>query len=194
MGGLHRNHFQKAMQRDSSCGDGKYVNFSKMRLKDFKNGPIAAGRVLNRPSPMNQQILLIEDDNCVRELLSQTLVKAGYSVIPAADGEEGLDLFRTNHPDLVITDLIMPQKEGLQMILELRRDNPNTKVIAMSGGGRYSNTDYLKLAKKFGARATLTKPFLREEILNVVKDVLGEEYGNGENKAPAERAEAPKGR
>jgi YesN/AraC family two-component response regulator len=124
---------------------------------------------------MNPQILLIEDDNCVRQLLHQTLEKAGYDVIPASDGDEGMDLFRSNKPDLVITDIVMPQKEGLQMILELRRHDPDTKVIAMSGGGRYSNTDYLKLAKKFGARATLCKPFLREEILNVVKEVLGNE-------------------
>jgi YesN/AraC family two-component response regulator len=122
---------------------------------------------------MNPQILLIEDDNCVRELLQQTLVKAGYDVIPASNGDEGLDLYRHNKPDLVITDIVMPQKEGLQMILELRRQDPKSKVIAMSGGGRYSNTDYLKLAKKFGARATLCKPFQREEILNAVKEVLG---------------------
>jgi YesN/AraC family two-component response regulator len=124
---------------------------------------------------MNSQILLIEDDNCVRELLQQTLVRAGYDVIPASDGDEGLDIFRHSKPDLVITDIVMPQKEGLQMILELRRHSPDAKVIAMSGGGRYSNTDYLKLARKFGAKATLSKPFLREEILNAVKEVLGEE-------------------
>jgi YesN/AraC family two-component response regulator len=143
---------------------------------------------------MNSQILLIEDDQCVRELLHQTLSRAGYEVIPASDGDEGLDLFRNNHPDLVITDIVMPQKEGLQMILELRRHSPDAKVIAMSGGGRYSNTDYLKLARKFGAQATLCKPFLREEILNAVKEVLGEPQELHEavaGNSPTDRGDSP---
>jgi len=143
---------------------------------------------------MSQQILLIEDDNCVRELLHQTLARAGYDVIPASDGDEGLDLYRNNKPDLVITDIVMPQKEGLQMILELRRADPDSKVIAMSGGGRYSNSDYLKLAKKFGARATLCKPFQREEILNAVREVLGgedSEFRDIANSAPIAGEDAP---
>lgn len=142
---------------------------------------------------MSSQILLIEDDNCVRELLHQTLAKAGYNVIPASDGDEGLNLFRRSNPDLVITDIVMPQKEGLQMILELRRHSPKAKVIAMSGGGRYSNTDYLKLARKFGAKVTLNKPFLREEILNAVKEVLGgdKDFKEVANKAPSCRGESP---
>ena len=145
---------------------------------------------------MSQQILLIEDDNCVRELLHQTLARAGYDVIPASDGDEGLDLYRNNKPDLVITDIVMPQKEGLQMILELRRADPDSKVIAMSGGGRYSNSDYLKLAKKFGARATLCKPFQREEILNAVREVLGtadSEFRDVANSSPIAGEDSPNG-
>jgi DNA-binding NtrC family response regulator len=123
---------------------------------------------------MNSQILVIEDDNAVREFIRQTLCKAGYNVIAAGNGAEGLDLFRSEHPDLVITDIVMPQKEGLQTIIEMKQETPEVKVIAMSAGGRYSNMDYLKLARKFGARATLTKPFMRDEMLDLVREALAE--------------------
>src|SRR4051812_49974789 len=123
---------------------------------------------------MSEQILVIEDDFAVRELILQTLSKAGYQVIAAGDGVEGLNLFREKNPALVITDIVMPQKEGLQTIIELRQQSPDVKVIAMSGGGRYCNADYLKLAKKFGARATLTKPFMRDEMLDLVRETLGD--------------------
>jgi len=123
---------------------------------------------------MNDQILVIEDDLAVRELMLQTLTKAGYQVFAAEDGVEGVNLFREKNPDLVITDIVMPQKEGLQTIIELRQQAPDVKVIAMSGGGRNDNGDYLKLARKFGARKTVTKPFLRDEMLAVVREVLAE--------------------
>lgn len=123
---------------------------------------------------MSRQILIIEDDFAVRELILQTLSKAGYEVIAAEDGVEGLNLFREKNPDLVITDIVMPQKEGLQTIIEMRQESPGVKVIAMSGGGRYSNADYLKLARKFGARKTVAKPFMRDEMLAAVREVLAE--------------------
>jgi DNA-binding response OmpR family regulator len=130
---------------------------------------------VKQPEAMSPQILVIEDDCTVRELILQTLSKAGYGVIAAEDGVSGLNLFRAKNPDLVITDIVMPQKEGLQTIIELRQAAPNVRVIAMSGGGRYSNTDYLKLARKFGARSTISKPFMRDEMLNAVRDALAEE-------------------
>ena len=123
---------------------------------------------------MSDEILVIEDDFAVRELILQTLSKAGYQVIAAGDGVEGLNLFREKNPALVITDIVMPQKEGLQTIIELKQEAPGVKVIAMSGGGRYCNADYLKLAKKFGARRTVSKPFMRDELLASVKEVLAE--------------------
>jgi DNA-binding response OmpR family regulator len=123
---------------------------------------------------MSDQILVIEDDFAVRELILQTLSKAGYEVIAAGDGVEGLNLFREKNPALVITDIVMPQKEGLQTIIELRQESPGVKVIAMSGGGRYCNADYLKLARKFGAARTVSKPFMREEMLTAVRELLAE--------------------
>jgi DNA-binding NtrC family response regulator len=122
----------------------------------------------------SRQILIIEDDSAVRELILQTLSRAGYQVIGAEDGQQGLNLFRANNPDLVITDIVMPQKEGLQTIIELKQEAPGVKVIAMSGGGRHCNVDYLKLARKFGARRTVSKPFMRDEMLAAVREVLAE--------------------
>ena len=129
---------------------------------------------MNADDSKSRQILIIEDDSAVRELILQTLSRAGYQVIAAEDGVEGLNLFREKNPDLVITDIVMPQKEGLQTIIELKQESPGVKVIAMSGGGRHSNTDYLKLARKFGARRTVSKPFMRDEMLAAVREVLAE--------------------
>ena len=123
---------------------------------------------------MNGQILVIEDDFAVRELIQETLLRAGYDVRSAEDGDVGMSMFRERNPDLVITDIIMPQKEGLQTIREMKLEAPQVKVIAMSGGGRHSNGDYLKLARKFGAERTVAKPFMRDEMLSIVREVLAE--------------------
>jgi DNA-binding response OmpR family regulator len=125
-------------------------------------------------STISGQILVIEDDVAVRGLILETLSRAGYQVSAAGNGTEGLQLFREKNPDLVITDIVMPKKEGLQTIIELLQEAPGVKVIAMSGGGRFCNDDYLKLARKFGARRTVAKPFLREEMLLAVREVLAE--------------------
>lgn len=123
---------------------------------------------------MSGQILVIEDDFAVRELIQETLLRAGYDVRSAEDGDVGMSMFRERNPDLVITDIIMPQKEGLQTIREMKLEAPQVKVIAMSGGGRHSNGDYLKLARKFGAERTVAKPFMRDEMLSIVREVLAE--------------------
>ena len=121
---------------------------------------------------MCSQILVIEDDRAVRELMLHTLSRAGYRVLSAEDGNEGMNLFRSEHPDLVITDIVMPQKEGFETILALRKECPEVKVIAMSGGGRHGTEDYLSVARKLGACRTVSKPFLRDEMLKVVREAL----------------------
>src|SRR5690242_18987681 len=92
-----------------------------------ENGPMCALGVLADPVIMSDQILVIEDDFAVRELILQTLSRAGYEVIAAGDGVEGLNLFREKNPALVITDIVMPQKEDLQTIIELRQESPDVK-------------------------------------------------------------------
>jgi DNA-binding NtrC family response regulator len=117
-------------------------------------------------------ILIIDDDASMRGSLAQTLERLGHQVSSAADGKAGVARAVESPPDLVITDLIMPEKEGLETIMELREHHPKVKIIAMSGGGRLSNEDYLHLAKRFGATVTLAKPFTREELKAVLAQVL----------------------
>jgi len=117
-------------------------------------------------------ILIIEDEVQVRKLTRQMLELEGLDVIEAGDGDSGLRAFTENEVDLIITDIIMPGKEGIETILELRRENPEVKIIAMSGGGRMGPDGYLELAKKFGANRTFRKPFDRIELVQAVRDLL----------------------
>jgi CheY-like chemotaxis protein len=118
-------------------------------------------------------ILIIDDDEAMRRSLGQTLERLGHQVSAAPDGKAGVARAAERAPDLVITDLIMPEKEGLETILELRAQHPRIRIIAMSGGGRLSNEDYLHLASRFGATGTLAKPFTREEL----KEALALAFG-----------------
>ncbi len=117
-------------------------------------------------------ILVIDDEDQVRTMLQQALEREGYQVLDARDGKEGIKLFKENKTDLIITDLIMPDKEGLETITELRRDFPEVKIIAISGGGHVDPESYLTIAKKMGASRTLPKPFDLEELLAAVRELL----------------------
>src|SRR5258708_14521063 len=117
-------------------------------------------------------ILLVDDDEQFRCMLSESLSRAGYEVTEARDGREATQCYRDHPCDLIITDLIMPEKEGLETIAELRRNHPDVKIIAISGGSRHGSWDYLKMARAFAARQVLSKPFTRQEVLEVVTQVL----------------------
>ena len=119
-----------------------------------------------------QNILVIDDDKLMCLALAKMLISAGYNVVQASNGEEGLKLYRTQDFDLVITDLIMPDKEGIQIIRELRKENSQVRIIAISAGGRGGATDYLKWARLMGAKQCLTKPIKREDLLGSVESVL----------------------
>lgn len=121
-----------------------------------------------------QKILIIDDEDSVRETVSMMLSDYGYEVELASDGNVGLRKVESFQPDLVITDIIMPEKEGVETILEIRRRWPDLRVIAISGGGRMSNLDFLGVARKFGANETLAKPFTIDALAAAVKRVLGE--------------------
>lgn len=118
------------------------------------------------------RILVIDDEDGVRAIVREMLERAGYEVLDAPEGGKGLELLRERPVDLVITDLFMPEKEGIATIRELRRNFPNVKIIAMSGGGRTRNLDILSDAKRLGAARTLTKPFDPQEMLAAVEEVL----------------------
>jgi DNA-binding response OmpR family regulator len=118
------------------------------------------------------KILLIDDDLVVRTAMVQFLADLGYQVVVADDGERGLRLFRSEKPDLVITDIIMPEKEGIQTIVEMRREQPSTKIIAISGGGRIGNADFLKVARSMGANDVIAKPVDPDDFAARIKRCL----------------------
>ncbi len=117
-------------------------------------------------------ILLVDDDDQFRGMLSEALTGEGFQVREATDGRQGIKLYGEQSSDLVITDLVMPGKEGLEMIVEIKRLHSDVKIIAMSGGGRGSSQNYLKMAKAFGAQIVLAKPFAHREILGAISHVL----------------------
>ena len=117
------------------------------------------------------RILVIDDEPDMRVLLEQTLKAAGHEVILAADGREGVERYCTRPADQVITDLYMPNQEGLETIGELRRRFPEVAIIAMSG--KAAALTMLSIARKFGAIGILHKPFLTEELIAAVGKALG---------------------
>lgn len=119
------------------------------------------------------RILVIEDEADIRGLYRKLLEQAGHEVIEAPDGGVGVKLYRNNPTDLIITDIIMPEKEGLETIMELRRDFRHAKIIAISGGGAAMTSETcLHLAKGLGAAKALAKPFSKQELLDAVTEVL----------------------
>ena len=118
------------------------------------------------------RILVIEDDIHVRDVLRKILVRAGYEVVEARDGNEGLKRYHETKTDLIITDIIMPEKDGIETIAELKTENPDVKIIAISGGGTFGPKPYLQVAEGFGASRLIRKPFKAEDLLGTVEDVL----------------------
>jgi len=118
------------------------------------------------------RILVIDDEELARFTMREILEAAGHTVDEAEDGDVGISKFEANPTDVIVTDIIMPKKEGVQTIIELKRDHPEVKIIAVSGGGRTRNMDFLKLAEEFGADKILAKPFADDDLLAAVKEVL----------------------
>lgn len=119
-----------------------------------------------------KRILVVDDEKPMRSILRQMLERAGYEVLDAPDGKSALCFFKEKPADLIITDLIMPGKEGLEMIMDLKKDFPKVKIIAMSGGGQQDPKDSLDMAIKLGADCTLCKPFDRDDLLMTVKELM----------------------
>ena len=129
--------------------------------------------VKNRGDRAMATILIIEDDPEIRELYRRILERAGYQVLDAPDGDVGVRIFREKPVDLVLTDIVMPEKEGLETIMELKREFPSVRIIAMSGGGKATASfTCLHLAKMLGADQILTKPIPRTQLIEAVKAVL----------------------
>ena len=119
-----------------------------------------------------KHILLVDDDELSRGAVRKMLERSGYDVQSTGIGQEALAWYRREPADLVITDLIMPDTDGLEMIQELRRINPAVRVLAISGGGRVDAEEYLSVARKFGAVEVLPKPFTAPELKQAVEAAL----------------------
>src|SRR5258708_28391764 len=117
-------------------------------------------------------ILVIDDDEAMRRLIMRTLTPGKHRLVEAPNGQEGMKLVGELKPDAVITDILMPQQEGIQTIREIRELAPENKIIAMSGGGSSHNLMFLDVARAFRAAAGLAKPFKPGELNDTVEQVL----------------------
>jgi DNA-binding response OmpR family regulator len=120
------------------------------------------------------KILVVDDEPAILLMLKKMLEKADHEVDTASDGNEGITLFEKYKHDLLITDIIMPEKEGMETIIELRKKYPDLKIIAISGGGRISPEGYLPGAKLLGANMVFQKPLVQKEFLEAVSILLDE--------------------
>lgn len=135
-------------------------------------GGTGASGSLQERHPTVARILLIDDDESLRRPLKMLLERAGHEVLPAANGPDGLRLWRERGGDLVITDIHMPGKNGLETILEVRHHAPQARILAMSGGDRNARVDVLGAATLLGAVRTILKPFTLTEMLQAVEEAL----------------------
>lgn len=118
------------------------------------------------------KVLVIDDDPSFRRMIRMILTRMRHDVVEAQDGNEGVESFEAERPDLVICDIVMPNKEGIETILEIRALEPNARIIAMSGGGLSVGTGYLTAALKLGANLVLSKPFRPAELTAMVEQLL----------------------
>jgi DNA-binding response OmpR family regulator len=139
--------------------------------------PFEPKQTAGMPRPV---ILVIDDDQPVRQSIEIVLQMYDFDVLTARDGEEGLRAYREHRPAAVITDIMMPGRDGIETIREIRREFPDAKIIAMSGGGRIGNTDFVALAMKLGADCGIHKPFDIEKPVELLRTLLA-----GQRQGPA---------
>jgi DNA-binding response OmpR family regulator len=133
------------------------------------------------------KILIIDDEANILFMLKKMLERYGYETELALNGVEGIEMFKNSKPDLVITDIIMPEKEGLETIREMKRIKSDLKIIAMSGGGKVSAENYLTIARIFGASKLIAKPFTIKDMLSAVRELLNDEVAKNDGHLPKPR-------
>lgn len=124
------------------------------------------------PGMKSGAILIVDDEPEFREMMTQVLTKEGYTVTCAADGVQAGKIISHKTFDLVITDLIMPEKDGIELMNEMRWKYPQLRIVAMSGGGHVPREQYLRIARGLGAHAVLEKPFSNAVLLDLVDQVI----------------------
>lgn len=117
-------------------------------------------------------ILVIDDDPHMRRTMNRILAQAGHTAHEAANGRLGVEVFRAQRPSVVVTDILMPEQEGIETIRTIRREAQETRIIAVSGGGYSHNMLFLEMARQLGADAALAKPFRAAELLEAVNQLL----------------------
>ena len=120
------------------------------------------------------KIFVFDDEISILLMVKKMLEKNGHEVETALNGKEGIELFEKGKPDLLITDIIMPEKEGLETIFTIKKKYPDLKIIAISGGGRIGPDEYLPVAKLLGASAVFQKPLIPKEFMQTVTDLLND--------------------
>ena len=121
---------------------------------------------------MTTSILVIEDSKALRLIVEHSLSQAGYTVMSAEDGSEGVRLWQETQPELVITDIMMPERDGIETIREIRRQKPHAKILAMTGFYHSGSIDFPDMLRRLGADDVLTKPFLPKALLAKVEAML----------------------
>lgn len=121
---------------------------------------------------MTTSILVIEDSKALRLIVEHSLSQAGYRVTSAEDGSEGVRLWEETQPELVITDIMMPERDGIETIREIRRQKPHAKILAMTGFYHSGSIDFADMLRRLGADDVLTKPFLPKALLAKVDAML----------------------
>jgi CheY-like chemotaxis protein len=135
-----------------------------------RNATTARGT--NTGKPKSVRVLVVDDNPDMRAFIRIVLERAGFETEVAADGARALDLQREHPADVLITDIFMPEPDGLELIQQFRSKFPRTKVIAISGGGKFARADYLDVAREIGPEAVLHKPFTTETLVRTLQDVV----------------------
>lgn len=125
---------------------------------------------------MLTNILIIDDDIFLRELIKDILIDHPVNLFEAGNGDQGLEILKQEPIHLVITDIIMPEKEGLESIIEIIQKYPGIKILAISGGGSSGSEQYLEMASNLGAHATLSKPFDKNELLEKMNELIDNRF------------------
>jgi DNA-binding response OmpR family regulator len=123
-------------------------------------------------------VLIVEDDKELREMLKMSLLRSGFTVMEAENGKDAIAHFKPLVTDLVVTDLIMPEEDGLKVVIKLRELKPSIRIIAISGGGKVGPGSYLNLAKALGADAIFPKPFSINDLISKIENLLDNEQHN----------------
>ena len=117
-----------------------------------------------------KKVLIVDDEALIREGLELALRNEGYGVEVAGNGEEALQVLEHFRPDVIVTDIIMPEKDGIELVLNIRKIDKSIRIIAISGGGRISANDHLKMASQLGANSILAKPFSISDLIAEIEN------------------------